>query len=136
MLIAACSSQDFACWARATPSARSKYASAFAASGSGDSSAISPAMRWTSASHHLSLAVSTAVIVSPMQRFAASNWPISALALARYDNHSGIHIVVPVDRIAVTPEVIVSTASETLSVSANTQPPCIIPHAAQNNEPV
>ena len=36
MLIAARSSQDFACCSRATASARSKYASAFAASGSGD----------------------------------------------------------------------------------------------------
>ena len=34
MLIAARSSQDFACCLRATASARSKYASAFAASGS------------------------------------------------------------------------------------------------------
>ena len=61
MLIAARSSQDFACCWRATASARSKYASAFAASGSGDLSAISPAMRWTSASHHVSLVVSTVV---------------------------------------------------------------------------
>ena len=58
MLIAARSSQDFACCWRATASARSKYASAFAASGSATSSAISPAMRLTSASHHLSLLVS------------------------------------------------------------------------------
>ena len=41
-------------------------------------SAISPAMRWISASHHLSLVVSTAVIASPMQRQASSNWPSSA----------------------------------------------------------
>ena len=41
-------------------------------------SAISPAMRLTSASHHLSLVVSTAVIASPMQRQASSNWPSSA----------------------------------------------------------
>ena len=39
MLIAARSSQDFACCARARASARSKYASAFAASGCGDLSA-------------------------------------------------------------------------------------------------
>ena len=38
MLIAARSSQDFACCCRTTASARSKYASAFAASGSGDCS--------------------------------------------------------------------------------------------------
>src|SRR5262249_45438329 len=107
MLIAARSSQDFACCSRATASARAKYASAFASSGSGESSAISPPMRLTSASHHLSLAVSTAVIASPMQRLALSNSPISALAPDRYDNHKGIHIVVPVDCIAVTPQVIV-----------------------------
>ena len=45
MLIAARSSQDFACCSRATASARSKYASAFAVSGCGDLSAISPAAR-------------------------------------------------------------------------------------------
>ena len=78
MLIAARSSQDFACCLRATASARSKYASAFAAFSSGDSSTISPAMRWMSASHHFSLVVSTAVIASPMQRQASSNWPRSA----------------------------------------------------------
>src|ERR1700738_5353669 len=78
MLIAARSSQDLACCARATPSARSKYASAFAASGLGDSSAISPAVRWISASHNFSLAVSTAVIASPMQRQASSRFPMSA----------------------------------------------------------
>src|SRR6516162_2645656 len=136
MLIAARSSQDLACCSRATASARAKSASAFARSGSGDSSAISPPMRLTSASHHLSLAVSTAAIASPMQRQASSNWPISALALVIYDNHNGIHIVVPVDCIAVTPEVIVSTASEALPVRANKQPRCIIPHAPQNNDPV
>ena len=43
MLIAARSSQDFACCARATVSARSKYTSAFAVSGCGDIIAISPA---------------------------------------------------------------------------------------------
>jgi hypothetical protein len=39
--MAARSSQVFACWSRATASARSKYASALAPSGSGDISAIS-----------------------------------------------------------------------------------------------
>src|SRR5215831_456040 len=61
MLIAARNSQDFACCLRATASARSKHASAFATSGSGNSSAISPAMRLASASNHLSLVVSTVV---------------------------------------------------------------------------
>src|SRR5262249_42038414 len=107
MLIAARNSQDFACCALATASARSKYSSALAASGSSESSAIFPAMRLTSASHHFSLAVSTAAIASPMQRLASSNSPISALAFATYDDHNGIHIVVPVDRIAVRPQVIV-----------------------------
>jgi hypothetical protein len=66
MLIAARSSQDFACCDRATASARSKYACAFAASGFGVISAISPAMRLTSASYQLSLVVSTVVIASLM----------------------------------------------------------------------
>jgi hypothetical protein len=39
---------------------------AFAASGTGDLSAISPAMRLTSASHHLSFFVSIVVVASPM----------------------------------------------------------------------
>src|SRR5208282_6889560 len=91
MLIAARNSQDFACCARATASARSKYASAFTASGSGDISAISPAMRWISASNHVSLVVSIVVIASPMQRQASSNWPSSAWALAKYDLKQGQH---------------------------------------------
>src|SRR5262249_52551480 len=107
MLIAARNSQDFACCALAAARARSKYSSAFAASGSGESSAISPAMRLTSASHHLSLALSTAASASPMHRLASSNRPISALALVKYDSHNGIHIVVPVARIAVRPQLIV-----------------------------
>src|SRR5262249_19985598 len=135
MLIAARNSQDFACCALATASARWKCSSALAASGSSESSVILPAMRLTSASHHLSLAVSPAAKASPMQPLAVSNCPISEFALARYDNHNGIHIVVPVDRIAVTPEVIVSTASEALPVRADKQPRCIIPHPAQNNDP-
>jgi hypothetical protein len=93
MLIAARSSQDFDYCLRATASARSKYASPFAAFGSGDSSAISPAMRWTSASGHLSLVFSIAVIASPMQRRASSNWPSSAWALAKYDKYNGVHNV-------------------------------------------
>jgi hypothetical protein len=43
-----------------TAIARMKCASAFGASGSGNISAISPATRWTSASHHFSLVVSAA----------------------------------------------------------------------------
>ena len=45
-----------------------------------------------SASNHVSLVVSTAVIASPMQRQASSNWPSSAYALAKYDTCKGIHI--------------------------------------------
>jgi hypothetical protein len=68
MLIAARSSKDFACCLRATSSAWAKYSSAFARSGAGDLSAISPAMRWTSASNHVSPVVFTAVIASLMTR--------------------------------------------------------------------
>jgi hypothetical protein len=82
MLIAARSSQDFSCCARATASARSKYASALAASGTGNLSATSPAKRWTSASNHLSLVVSIASIASPMLSQASLNWPGASL-LAR-----------------------------------------------------
>ena len=79
MLIAARSSQDFACWARATASARSKYASAFAASGSGDIErdftrhakdiGLDTTFPWL---------LSTTVIASPMQRQASSNCPSCA----------------------------------------------------------
>jgi signal transduction histidine kinase len=82
MLVAARSSQDFACWERATERARSKCASAFATSGAGDISAISPAVRWISASQHFSLVVFAAVIASPTQRQASSNCPSSAWARA------------------------------------------------------
>src|ERR1700688_4158482 len=98
MLIAARSSHDFACCLPATASARSKYDSAFAASGSGDISAISPAMRWISASHHLSLVVSTAVIASSMQRQASSYWPRSTQTRAKFDRDHGSHDFDPVDR--------------------------------------
>ena len=54
MLITARSWRDFACCLRETASACSKYICAFAASGLGDSSVISPAVRLTSASHHFS----------------------------------------------------------------------------------
>src|SRR5262245_6967254 len=107
MLIAARNSQDFACCALATESARSKYVSAFAALGLCDSSVISPAMRWISASCHLSLVVSAAVMASSMQRQACSNWPSSAYALAREDKYNGIQNVEPVDRHAAMPEVII-----------------------------
>src|SRR6202043_964063 len=94
--IAARSSQDFACCARAMAMARSKCASAFAASNLGDISAMSPATRWTSASHHFSLVVSTAVIASPMQRQASSNcpssaWPQSGRKGDRIDRINGLY---------------------------------------------
>jgi ABC-type uncharacterized transport system substrate-binding protein len=93
MLIAARSSQDFACCWRATSRARSKYVSAFAASDCTDSRAISPDVRLTSASCHLSLVASTIVIASPTQcqadalyvtgdpLFGDNKLAISALAL-------------------------------------------------------
>jgi hypothetical protein len=56
MLIAARSSRDRACCLRVTVSARSKYASAFAASDLGDLRTTSPATRLTSASNHRALA--------------------------------------------------------------------------------
>ena len=83
----------------------------------------------------VSLVVSTAVIASPMQRQASSNWPSSAWALAKNDKNSGIKDVDPVDRHAVIPEVIIWIASEALPVRANTQPCFIIPNAFQNKVP-
>src|SRR5208282_5769822 len=98
MLIAARSSQDLACCWRAIASARVKYSSAFATSGSADFSAISPATRWTSASHRLSLVASIVDIASPMQRQASSNRASSAYALVKHDSHHGTKTVAPVDR--------------------------------------
>src|SRR5215471_16247992 len=66
MLIAARNSQDFACCARATVSARSKYAPACDEPSCGNFSAISPVTRWISASYQRSFVVSTAAIASPM----------------------------------------------------------------------
>ena len=79
-------------------------------------------MRLTSASHRLSLVVSTVDIASPMQRQASSYLPSSAYALAKHDNHHGIKTVAPVDRHAVIPEVIVWTASAAWLVSASREP--------------
>ena len=118
MLIAARSSQDFACCARATASARSKYASAFVALDCGAFRAIFPAIRVTSASCNLSLVFSISVSASSMQRQASSSWPRSAWAAAKYDNHNGNHTVDPVDRSAASPEVVIWSASEALSVRA------------------
>src|SRR5262249_6726117 len=77
-LIAARSSQDFACCARAIVSARSKYASACDGPSCGSFIAISPLMRLISASYQRSLVVSTAVKASPTEYQASSNWPTSA----------------------------------------------------------
>src|SRR5271170_3506774 len=107
MLIAARSSKDFACCLLAIASARSKYASAFAASKARDSSTISPAIRWISASHQISLDALDAAIASPIQRLASSNWPSLAWTLAKNDMCNGVQHVAPVDRHAVTPAVIV-----------------------------
>src|SRR6185503_10417266 len=132
MLIAARSSKDLACCVCATVSARSKYSTAFARFGYRDLSEISPATRLTSLSHHLSLAVSTAVIASPMQRHASSDWPSAKWALARYVNNSGIHIVDPVDRNAASPVVIAGIASEALPVTVKRQPRHSNPDAFHN----
>jgi hypothetical protein len=75
--------QDFAFCSRAMQRARSKCASAFAKSGPGANKVISPAVRCTSASDHLSLVVSTDLIASSMQRQPSSNSPTSAWACAK-----------------------------------------------------
>src|SRR5262249_17234056 len=125
MLIAARSSNDFACCSRATVSECSKYASAFAASCSVN--AISPAKRSISASNHLSLVVSTVVVASPMLRQASSNWPSYERALAKYDKKRGTQYVAPVDRHEISAEVIVWTVSDGRPVRAEIQPRVIIP---------
>jgi hypothetical protein len=51
-----------------------------------------------SASHHLSLVVSTAVIASSMQRQASSYLLSSAYAFAKHDNRHGIKTVVTTRR--------------------------------------
>ena len=99
------------------------------------SSAISPATRLMSASHHLSLVVSTVIIASSVERQASSNWPTSAWALAKLDKCNGIHTVVPVDRYAVIPEATVWIASEGLPVKAKRQPWNDNPIAFQNKAP-
>src|ERR1700758_5771345 len=136
MLVAARSSQDLACCARETESACSKYSSAFVASGSGNNSAISPAMRLISASNQLSLVVSILVIASRMQDSASSKLSSSARAPARYDKQNGSSAVAAVDRRAMIPEVITWTASETFPVRAKTQPWTSIPSDPQNKEPL
>src|SRR5271170_304853 len=122
MLIAARSSQDLACCWRAIVRACSKKAFALTRFGCGDINAISPAVLWTSASHHLSLVASITVIASVIVRRASSKRPRSAYAYAKYERYGGNHVVAPVDRHAIMPAVIVCTASSTLPVSANTQP--------------
>ena len=107
----------------------------FRGSRSGDLSAISPAMRLTSASNHLSLVVSIMLIASSMHRQASSSWPSSAWASAKYDNHDGNRYVAPVDRHAVIPEVIIWTASEALPVRLRSQPRPNIPKAFHNAAP-
>ena len=49
----------------------------------GDDSAISPTVRWMSASHHLSPDISTAVSASSMQRWASANCPSYSYAPAK-----------------------------------------------------
>src|SRR5262249_36352598 len=80
----------------------------------GNFSAISPFMRLISASYHRSLVVSTAVIASPMQRQASSNWPSSAWALDKCAKKNGKYTLELVDRYVVIPELIIWIASEAL----------------------
>ena len=63
---------------------------------------------------------------------ASSNWPNSAWAAAKYDNHDGGKNVAPVDRNAMIAEVIIWTASEPLPVRAKSQPCKNVPSAFQN----
>src|SRR5262247_568299 len=135
MLMAARSSHDFACCARATVSARSKYAPACDEASGDNFSAISPFMRLISASYHRSFVVSTEVIASPMQPQASSNWPSSAWALDKCAKKNGKYTLDPVDRYVVIPELIIWIASEALPDSANTQPCSIVPNAFHNAAP-
>src|SRR6516165_989494 len=135
MLIAARNSQDFACCARATVSARSKYAPACDGPSCGNFSAISPVMRLISASYHRSFVVSTAVIASPMHRHASSNWPSSTWAMDKCDKKIGKYTLDPVDRYVLIPEVIIWIASEALPDSASTEPFCIVPSAFHSAAP-
>ena len=132
------------------PKRAPKYVSAFAAFGSGDLRAISPATRLASASNHLSLVVVIAPMASPMQRHALSNWPRPAWAVAKSDVYNGkslwgkagqrsaliegSHIVDPVARQAAIPELMVSTASAERSFRVKAQPRATVPPAFQNNE--
>src|ERR1700676_2580154 len=97
MLVAARSSHDLAFCTRAIASARSKYTSALAASGSGIIRVISPAVLWISASDQHSPVVSAAFIASPIQFQASSNFPSTAYALATSDKLPGKKNVDPDD---------------------------------------
>src|SRR5215831_12673307 len=92
-------------------------------------------MRWTSASHQLSFVVSTAVIASPMQRHASSNWPSSEYAQDRMDKYHGRKCLAPVDRCASIPMVSICTPYDGLPVKADRQPLFIPPNASQNGLP-
>src|SRR5271168_725451 len=120
MLVAARSCQDLACCWRAIVRACSKEAFAWARFGCGDINAISPAILWTSASHHLSLVASITAIASVIVRRASSKRPNSAYAFAKYERYGGNHVVAPVERHAEMPALVASMASSTLPVSANT----------------
>src|SRR6516162_7722275 len=92
-------------------------------------------MRLISASYHRSFVVSTAIIASPMQRQASSNWPSSAWALDKCDKKNGKYTLDPVDRYVVIPKAINWIASDALPESANTQPFSIVPNAFHNAAP-
>src|SRR5262249_47483527 len=135
MLVAARNSHDLACCARATASARSKYASARDEPSFGNFSAISPFMRLISASNHPSFVVSPAVIASQIQRQASSNWPSSAWGQDKCDQKNGKYALDPGDRYVVIPEAIIWNASEALPDNASTQPFSIIPNAFHKAAP-
>ena len=124
MLIAARSSQDFACCWRATESARSKYASAFAVSGRATSRDFS------CNAIDLSLEPPFPGCFNSCYRFAnaspsvTSNRPRSAYALAKDNNRIGPLTIVPRDRKSVRAEEIIWTASEALRVRPKSRPRC------------
>jgi hypothetical protein len=122
MLIAPRSSQDLACCLRATVIARSKCASAFAASGFGIISSISPAVRWTSDSVQRSLVTSTIAIASRMQLQAAPNCPSFAAALARFDRLHERNNFDPDDRYALIVSAISGSAFENPPVRERSTP--------------
>jgi hypothetical protein len=80
--VAARSSQDLACWRRATVSARRKQASAWAASGTAWRRSKVPWSRYPSASRFPRPVASNAVSASARKRNPSSTWPACAAVSA------------------------------------------------------